>query len=419
LPSSPYHNLATDGKDIGADISVVQAATASAISGRRIDTAGVSITESGGSTAVVEGGATDSYTVVLSTQPTASVVLTVSPNSQVSVDKTTLTFTTSNWNVAQTVTVTAVDDTVAEGDHTGTISYTVASSDATYNGIGVSGVTASITDNETASISGYVWNDPNANGWDAGETKLSGWTVYLDGNGNRTLDSGEQSTVSASDGYYAFANLTAGTYTVREVVQSGWRQTYPSDNRPYILTVSAGQSLLYQSFGNQQVIGTASISGYVWNDPNANGWDAGETKLSGWTVFLDSNRNGTLDSGERSTVSASDGYYAFGSLPAGTYTVREVVQSGWRQTYPSDNRPYILTLSADQSLLYQSFGNQQLAVAVKAGAVSLPGLALLSDLAATAASLPSQTPSRRLELSDAAFAAPMDGEDWLYPIPLA
>ena len=116
------------------------------------DTAGVQISESSGSTAVVEGGATDSYSVVLTSQPTANVVVTVSPNSQVSVDKTTLTFTSSNWNVAQTVTVTAVNDSVAQGTHTGTISHTVASSDAGYNGIGVSSVTVSISDNDTAGV---------------------------------------------------------------------------------------------------------------------------------------------------------------------------------------------------------------------------------------------------------------------------
>ncbi len=116
------------------------------------DTAGVQITQSGGSTNVIEGGATDSYTVVLSSQPTANVTVTVTPNSQVSVDKTTLTFTTSNWNVAQTVTVTAVDDQIVEGNHTGTITHTVSSGDTRYNNLSVAGVTAQITDNDTVGV---------------------------------------------------------------------------------------------------------------------------------------------------------------------------------------------------------------------------------------------------------------------------
>jgi hypothetical protein len=137
--------------------------------------------------------------------------------------------------------------------------------------------------------------------------------------------------------------------------------------------------------------------------------------LSGWTVYLDTNGNGTLDSGEPTAVSGSNGYYAFTDLAAGTYTVREVVQAGWSQTYPSANRPYIVTLSAGQSVLYQSFGNRQ--VALKAGALSLARLASVSDQAMPA-SLSSGSPSRRLALGDAAFAALGQGEGWLYLTPV-
>lgn len=114
------------------------------------DTAGVTVTESGGSTVVTEGGATDTYTVVLTSQPTADVTITPSPNAQVSVSPTTLTFTAANWNSAQTVTVTAVDDSDIEGNHTGTVSHSASSSDTTYNGISIASLTPNITDNDRA-----------------------------------------------------------------------------------------------------------------------------------------------------------------------------------------------------------------------------------------------------------------------------
>jgi len=82
---------------------------------------GVTIRQSGASTDIAEGGATDSYTVVLNTQPTAIVTITLNLGTQTSTNTNTLTFTATNWNVAQTVTVTAVDDAVQEGTHTGTI----------------------------------------------------------------------------------------------------------------------------------------------------------------------------------------------------------------------------------------------------------------------------------------------------------
>ena len=61
---------------------------------------------------MTEGARTDSYTVVLTSQPTANVTVTITPDGQETVDKTTLTFTPSNWNMAQTATVSAADDHV-------------------------------------------------------------------------------------------------------------------------------------------------------------------------------------------------------------------------------------------------------------------------------------------------------------------
>ena len=131
---------------------------ASAISGSPLtvqitdnDTAGVTVTQSGGTTAATEGGATDQYTLVLTSQPAADVVITPSGDSQLSVSPATLTFTTANWNVAQVVTVTAVNDAVAEGAHNGTVTH-AATGDAAYAGMAIASVTVAITDNDTAGV---------------------------------------------------------------------------------------------------------------------------------------------------------------------------------------------------------------------------------------------------------------------------
>jgi Ca2+-binding RTX toxin-like protein len=112
------------------------------------DTAGVLITPTGGATKADEGGATDAYAVVLTSQPSANVTVTVTADQQVFVTPATLIFTPDNWNVAQTVTVQAIDDQVLEGDHTGSISHTTASNDANYHGLLVPQVTVAITDND-------------------------------------------------------------------------------------------------------------------------------------------------------------------------------------------------------------------------------------------------------------------------------
>ncbi|MEK7540561.1 MAG: Ig-like domain-containing protein, partial [Patescibacteria group bacterium] len=111
------------------------------------DTAGTTISQSSSSTDVSEGGITDTYTLVLTSQPSANVVITVTGNTQVASTPTSLTFTSSNWNTTQTVTATAIRDAVVEGAHTGTITHTAVSSDLAYNSISISSVAVNITDN--------------------------------------------------------------------------------------------------------------------------------------------------------------------------------------------------------------------------------------------------------------------------------
>jgi len=64
------------------------------------------------------------------------------------VSPSTLTFTPQNWDVPQTVTVSAVNDSVVEGMDTAVITHSAVSADAGYNGISVADVTVSITDND-------------------------------------------------------------------------------------------------------------------------------------------------------------------------------------------------------------------------------------------------------------------------------
>ena len=109
---------------------------------------GVSIVESAGSTSVFEGGATDSYTVVLNALPSGDVSIALSPDAQVTVSPNPLTFTTGTWSNPQTVTVTAVDDANVEGAHTGNIGH--SASGGGYGAVVVAGVIANITDNDVA-----------------------------------------------------------------------------------------------------------------------------------------------------------------------------------------------------------------------------------------------------------------------------
>ncbi|MEM7758357.1 MAG: carbohydrate-binding protein, partial [Cyanobacteria bacterium P01_A01_bin.40] len=78
------------------------------------------------------------------------------------------------------------------------------------------------------------------------------------------------------------------------------------------------------------------INGYKWHDLNANGvFDADESGIEGWTIYLDHNENGQLDDGETSTITNADGFYSFSDLGFGIYNVAEQAEPRWSQTDPS------------------------------------------------------------------------------------
>jgi hypothetical protein len=111
---------------------------------------GVRVLPSGGSTLLSESGTTDTYDVVLTRQPSSDVVIAIQPDAQTTVASPgpTLTFTNSNWNLPQTVTIAAVNDTNVEGTHSAVVNHTATSADPLYSGIGVPRVVATITDND-------------------------------------------------------------------------------------------------------------------------------------------------------------------------------------------------------------------------------------------------------------------------------
>jgi uncharacterized repeat protein (TIGR01451 family) len=119
------------------------------------------------------------------------------------------------------------------------------------------------------------------------------------------------------------------------------------------------------------------ISGMKFNDFNGDGRrDADgadnilgtaddEPGMSGWTVFIDKDKDGTFDAGEVSTVTGKGGSYSFSVTPDADpsdpdndpYLIREVQQAGWVQT--TANPPAILISAADPREMNVDFGNQE------------------------------------------------------------
>ena len=187
------------------------------------DTAGVTVSETA-LTVEEQDSSGNTYTVVLDSEPTASVTVTIAGHSGTDVSlvtsnstPATLVFTTGNWSTAQTVTVTAATD-ANTADETINLTHAATSTDSDYGGITIAGVTVTVQDNDTAKVTGLMltpgdgelvvaWTAvPNATGYEV--QWKSGGESYNNTRG-AVISSG--STVS-----HTIPSLTNGTtYTVR------------------------------------------------------------------------------------------------------------------------------------------------------------------------------------------------------------
>jgi len=103
----------------------------------------------------------------------------------------------------------------------------------------------------------------------------------------------------------------------------------------------------------------ATIAGSIFDDANHNGArDPGEGGLAGITVFLDLNGDGRLDAADPTTRTDAGGTYTFTGLPPGTYTIRQVVPSGYAATAPLGYSGTV-TVSSGQLVAGPDFGNVQ------------------------------------------------------------
>ena len=133
------------------------------------DTAGVTVSQS--ARTVAENGGTATYTVGLDTRPAGQVIITVTAGGAAFVDgpggtakpkaKDTLTFTTSNWSTAQTVTITGQNDNIVNtgGQRTSTITHTIEAGHGdgrkyrpvALTTFSIPSVTVTVTDDDTPS----------------------------------------------------------------------------------------------------------------------------------------------------------------------------------------------------------------------------------------------------------------------------
>jgi len=222
------------------------------------DTAGIIVSPTSG-LITTETGGTDTFTVVLRSQPTSSVIIGLQSSrpSEGLPTPTSLTFTTSNWNAPQTVTVTGIDDAFVDGNQVYTIATKPATSaDPNYNGLNGADVSVTNLDNDSASIevtptTGLVTSE-------GGQSDVFTVRLLSQPSADVTINLSSSDT---SEGTIVPSSLTFTT--------TNWNQTQS-------VTVTGVDDLLADGNVVYQVVTAPAVSA----DPGYNGLDAADVTVT-------------------------------------------------------------------------------------------------------------------------------------------
>ncbi|KPJ88050.1 MAG: hypothetical protein AMJ53_17305, partial [Gammaproteobacteria bacterium SG8_11] len=180
--------------------------------------------------------ATDTFTIALTSQPASTVTigLTSSDTTEGTVSPSSVSFSTTNWNSAQPVTVTGVNDTLVDGDINYSINFTVQSTDSNYNGLGVTPVSITNVDNESTSQAGITITP--ASGLQTSENLTSAtFRLVLDSQPSNTvtisMSSSDTSEGTVSPSTVTFT--TANWGTARTVAVTGVNDALVDGNVNY------------------------------------------------------------------------------------------------------------------------------------------------------------------------------------------
>lgn len=235
---------------------------------------------------------------------------------------------------------------------TGTLPYGIENAAFDRDGIGSNGVaeladlgvgTAPAVDDAdmdfaytatAGSLGDLVWLDTDADGTAGGEVGLAGATVtavWANPDGTDVT----YSTVTDGDGLYSFASLPFGDFTVTvddSTLPGALAPTADADDpiggggagtsHSSAVTLTSGLPVnIDQDFGYQ---GGNSIGDRIWIDVDGDAdglFDGNAMPIAGVTVTLDWVNPNSGSPEQRTTTTDINGFYFFGSLPDGDFTV--------------------------------------------------------------------------------------------------
>lgn len=299
---------------------------------------GVTITQTGGNTSVVEGGATDTYTIALNTTPTGAVDIEIAADAQTEISTDGTNFSNSvtvnlTSTTPQTITVRAIDDTAVEAaTHTGTIAHTITTSaDPAYSGLTIPNLTVSITDNDIPAtirirdIQGTGHTSPLVGQTVSG---VAGIVTAVASNGFYFQDPNPDTDDRTSEGLFVFTS-SAPTVAVGDSVRvNGTVAEFRPGSNANNLTITelTSPSVTVLSSGNPLPVATILGNG-------------GRTIP---TQVIDNDTTGNIETGTTTFDPAQDGIDFYESLEGMLVQVNNPVTTSKLNVFSSSEEIWVL-----------------------------------------------------------------------------
>jgi uncharacterized repeat protein (TIGR01451 family) len=169
-----------------------------------------------------------------------------------------------------------------------------------------------VTDSDDASVRIRINASVTVCKYDTNESRLSGWTINLNGPDDQSGQTGE-------DGCVTFTVALPGSYTISEEQQAGWQQVDPPNNGNYTVDIQDGDEEGPFNFMNER---EATIRVCKVDDKT-------DQPISGWEINLNGPEN-------KSRVTNENGCLTFQITTPGNYTITETLPPGWQQIFPID-----------------------------------------------------------------------------------
>ena len=224
---------------------------------------GVSLSKTTAS--VSETLTTDSFTIKLDSEPESNVLINLSDNDtgEATISASTLTFSSSNWSAAQTVTITGVDDDFADGSQTVLITISVDnSSDATYAAL--DNQTITVTNTDAGESLGFTITETNTSTTvtESGATDNLSITLNSEPLANVVLSIASSDTGEATVSPSSLTFTASDWSTPQEVTITAVEDNIIDGARWSGVTVSISSSVdaSYAALGSQSITATINDS---------------------------------------------------------------------------------------------------------------------------------------------------------------